>query len=74
MILHDLGTALVTVHVAKVRELGTNDVEQLVRIGKNSRKFFNFFQNISVFLEYLILLKARQSVQPKIENRLRLDG
>ena len=40
---HDLRTPLVAVAGADIVEFIANNLQQLVRIGKNLRKLFNFF-------------------------------
>ena len=74
MILDDLSTSLITVRIANLDQLCLDDLEQQIRIGQDTRKFFNLFQYLAVFLNYFILLQTCQTMQSKIQDRLRLHG
>ncbi len=44
LVLHDLGAAIVAECVADFLEFVANDLKQLVGVGQNTRKLFNFIQ------------------------------
>ena len=59
MILVDLSPTFITVFVANFYKFFTDHAKQLIRIGKNSRKLFNFIQYLFVFFKYFFLFEAR---------------